>query len=296
LSDVSDLFSGYGGETHSTLWNILTTTISPTTDNRRLKSKKSPYTLITKVGKLWLGCLLGALAVGVAVYGWRFGPHPPPPIVRPSPPAPREPAERARRDLQRAYEEIKLAGVFFNGESKVGEDWRLGELLKQSRDLYNRARGEYDAGSYARAGAEARAGVSAANALRHLHEALAVASDRRPSPSRPAELTPPPEEEGHDRRAFDRLAEAHRLLQTFDSYTPLVVDPEEQRLVALAQEIATRAYHQSTDELSAGRFNRSEKLAQAVRELSEIAEHLGNASDGPPKPPPPRGGSPGASP
>jgi hypothetical protein len=249
----------------------------------------------TKFGKLGLGVLLGALVVGAIVYGRRFGPHPTPPVARPTPPAPSEPAERARRDLQRAYEELKLTAIFFIGESKIGEDWRLKELLKQSRALYNHARGEYDAGNYARAGAEARAGVSAANALRHLSEVLAAA-DRRASSGQFGELAPPPEEEGRDRRAFDRLAEARRVLQTFDSYTPLIVDPDEQKLVTLAREIAARAYHQATDELSAERFDRGEKLAQSVRELSEIAEHLGGASDGPSSPSPQKGASPRAAP
>jgi hypothetical protein len=211
--------------------------------------------------------------------------------VRPSPPAPREPTERARLDLQHAYEELKLTGVFFNGESKVGDDWRLKELLKQSRALYNRARAEFDAGNYARAGAGARASVSAANALRHLSEALTGAAGRH------EELAPPPTEGERDRLAFDRLSDARRVLQTIDSYSPLIADPDEQKLVSLAREIATRAYHRATDEISAERFERGEKLAQAVRELSEIAEHLaeqasertGSASDGTTKSPAPPG-------
>jgi hypothetical protein len=229
---------------------------------------------MSKIGKLSLGVFCGAVAAGSLFLGWRFFRPPPPPVVRPTPLAPREPVEHARRDLQHAYEELKLTGIYFNGESKAPGDWQLKELLKQSRALYNRARAEFDTGNYAHAGAGARAGVSAANALRHLSEALTSSSGGK------EELSPPPAEGERDRRAFDRLAEARRVLQTIDSYSPMIVDPDEQKLVTLAREIATRAYHRATDEISAEHFERGEELAQAVRELSQIAEYLaGNASE-----------------
>lgn len=233
--------------------------------------------LLVKIGVFALCLALGGLIYG----GWRhWRPHPPPGLRIGSPPSPANPAERARQDLERAYEQLRLTGPLLESSAAKIGDWRLKTLMKRTLALYAEAGREYQSGSHARAGAEARACASVALGLQRLVESLAGADP-------PQELTPgpPPPPSNPERQAYDDLAEARRGLQALTTYTPLITDPEEQNVLTLTLEVANRAYHQAADAIGSKRFDAAARLAQAVRLLAETAEHLG--AEPPLKPGPP---------
>jgi len=103
----------------------------------------------------------------------------------PPPPGPGGPggeAERTRRDLRRAHERI------VDLRDSDGADAKF--YFGASKDLYNAARSDAEAGRTERAGELARA----AEALTHVPEHLARATRERPEPKKKRERPEPPKE------------------------------------------------------------------------------------------------------
>ena len=95
---------------------------------------------------------------------------------------PEDARERARRDLNRAYERIGLARA--TGEPAPGAEF----YIKAARDLYTAARRDLEAGRDERAGELARAAEAMTHVPEHLAQAGTTAAtfDARPARRRPS--------------------------------------------------------------------------------------------------------------